>query len=31
MTEGFNKVLQVDKAAYTVTVQAGLKVLELLR
>uniref|UniRef100_A0A383WHX7 FAD-binding PCMH-type domain-containing protein n=1 Tax=Tetradesmus obliquus TaxID=3088 RepID=A0A383WHX7_TETOB len=31
MTEGFNKVLKVDKAAYTVTVQAGLKVLDLLR
>jgi FAD/FMN-containing dehydrogenase len=31
MTEGFNKILQVDKSAYTVRVQAGLKVLDLLR
>jgi FAD/FMN-containing dehydrogenase len=31
MTEDFDKILKVDKAAYTVTVQAGLKVLDLLR
>jgi FAD/FMN-containing dehydrogenase len=29
--EGFDKVLDVDKSRYTVRVQAGLKVLELLR
>ena len=29
--EGFDKVLEVDKAAYTVKVQAGLKVLSLAR
>jgi FAD/FMN-containing dehydrogenase len=31
MTEDFSKILKVDKQAYTVTVQAGLKVLDLLR
>jgi FAD/FMN-containing dehydrogenase len=31
MTEDFSKILKVDKEAYTVTVQAGLKVLDLLR
>jgi FAD/FMN-containing dehydrogenase len=31
MTEDFNEILKVDKEAYTVTVQAGLKVLDLLR
>lgn len=29
--ENFNKVLEVDKSAYTVRVQAGLRVLDLLR
>lgn len=31
LAEGFNKVLDVDKAGYTVKVQAGLKVLDLMR
>jgi FAD/FMN-containing dehydrogenase len=29
--EGFNKVLEVDQSAYTIRVQSGLKVLDLLR
>lgn len=31
LPEGFNQVLDVDKAGYTVRVQAGLKVLDLMR
>lgn len=31
LTEDYNKVLEVDQSAYTVRVQAGLKVLDLLR